>query len=108
MRQVGGQAGGSGWQLAEWIVEGEPGIDMLATDPRRFGCLLWQPAGETHELLRHLGPEPLSADFGGGHLVTGKGASTDVIEASARAYLNAVNRVLSGKVLARPDAAATP
>jgi len=31
-------AGGSGWQLAEWIVEGEPGIDMLATDPRRFGA----------------------------------------------------------------------
>ena len=30
-------AGGAGWQLAEWIVEGEPGIDMLATDPRRFG-----------------------------------------------------------------------
>jgi len=30
-------AGGSGWQLAEWITEGEPGIDMLATDPRRFG-----------------------------------------------------------------------
>jgi dimethylglycine dehydrogenase len=31
-------AGGAGWQLAEWIVEGEPGIDMLATDPRRFGA----------------------------------------------------------------------
>ena len=30
-------AGGSAWQLAEWIVEGEPGIDMLAVDPRRFG-----------------------------------------------------------------------
>ena len=30
-------AGGAGWQLAEWIVEGEPGIDMLAVDPRRFG-----------------------------------------------------------------------
>ena len=29
-------------------------------DPRRFGCLLWQPPGETHELLRGLGPEPLS------------------------------------------------
>jgi formamidopyrimidine-DNA glycosylase len=28
-------------------------------DPRRFGCLLWQPPGETHELLRDLGPEPL-------------------------------------------------
>jgi formamidopyrimidine-DNA glycosylase len=35
------------------------------TDPRRFGCLLWQPAGETHPLLRGLGPEPLSADFDG-------------------------------------------
>ena len=30
-------AGGSGWQLAEWITESEPGIDMLAVDPRRFG-----------------------------------------------------------------------
>ena len=37
-------------------------------DPRRFGCLLWQGAGETHELLRHLGPEPLSEAFHGGHL----------------------------------------
>ena len=31
-------AGGAGWQLAEWIVDGEPGIDMLAVDPRRFGA----------------------------------------------------------------------
>jgi dimethylglycine dehydrogenase len=30
-------AGGAGWQIAEWIVEGEPGIDMLAVDPRRYG-----------------------------------------------------------------------
>ena len=37
-------------------------------DPRRFGCLLWQPAGETHELLRGLGPEPLSDDFDGDYL----------------------------------------
>ena len=34
-------------------------------DPRRFGSLLWQPAGETHALLRDLGPEPLSDDAGG-------------------------------------------
>ena len=34
-------------------------------DPRRFGCLLWQPPGETHELLRDLGPEPLPGEFGG-------------------------------------------
>ncbi|MEJ7747106.1 MAG: bifunctional DNA-formamidopyrimidine glycosylase/DNA-(apurinic or apyrimidinic site) lyase [Luteimonas sp.] len=37
-------------------------------DPRRFGCLLWQPAGETHALLRGLGPEPLSDTFDGGYL----------------------------------------
>jgi dimethylglycine dehydrogenase len=30
-------AGGSGWQLAEWIAEGEPGIDMWDVDARRFG-----------------------------------------------------------------------
>ena len=30
-------AGGEGWQLAEWIVDGEPTIDMLGVDPRRFG-----------------------------------------------------------------------
>ncbi len=34
-------------------------------DPRRFGSLLWQPAGETHDLLRALGPEPLSDAFDG-------------------------------------------
>jgi formamidopyrimidine-DNA glycosylase len=33
-------------------------------DPRRFGCLLWQP-GEAflHPLLADLGPEPLTTDF---------------------------------------------
>ncbi|MBV9672410.1 MAG: 2-isopropylmalate synthase [Verrucomicrobia bacterium] len=40
-----------------------------------------------------VGEVTIKCDFGGGQLVTGKGASTDVIEASARAYLNAVNRV---------------
>jgi len=30
-------AGGAGWQLAEWIVEGRPTIDMMGVDPRRFG-----------------------------------------------------------------------
>ena len=41
---------------------------LRLTDPRRFGALLWQPPGETHPLLAHLGPEPLGADFGGDHL----------------------------------------
>jgi dimethylglycine dehydrogenase len=30
-------AGGIGWQLAEWIVEGAPSIDMWCCDSRRFG-----------------------------------------------------------------------
>ena len=30
-------AGGAGWQLAEWIVDGDPTIDMMGVDPRRFG-----------------------------------------------------------------------
>ena len=41
-----------------------------------------------------LGEVNLKCDFGGGRLITGKGASTDVVEASARAYLNAMNRML--------------
>ena len=41
---------------------------MRFNDARRFGCLLWQPAGETHELLQALGPEPLSEDFHGDYL----------------------------------------
>lgn len=43
--------------------------DMLRlTDPRRFGCLLWQASGSTHELLAGLGPEPLSDAFDGDYL----------------------------------------
>lgn len=38
------------------------------TDPRRFGCLLWQAPGETHDLLHGLGPEPLSEAFDGDYL----------------------------------------
>ena len=37
-------------------------------DPRRFGSLLWAPNPDEHELLRNLGPEPLSAAFDGRYL----------------------------------------
>ncbi|WP_152045881.1 GcvT family protein [Aureimonas psammosilenae] len=30
-------AGGAGWQLAEWMVDGAPTVDMVGVDPRRFG-----------------------------------------------------------------------
>jgi formamidopyrimidine-DNA glycosylase len=43
----------------------DSGRVLRFTDPRRFGCLLWQPAGTTHELLADLGPEPLSDAFDG-------------------------------------------
>ncbi|MFS8062972.1 MAG: bifunctional DNA-formamidopyrimidine glycosylase/DNA-(apurinic or apyrimidinic site) lyase, partial [Luteimonas sp.] len=48
----------------------DSGRVLRFNDPRRFGCLLWQPPGETHVLLRGLGPEPLSEDFDGNHLFT--------------------------------------
>ncbi|MBQ0783810.1 MAG: bifunctional DNA-formamidopyrimidine glycosylase/DNA-(apurinic or apyrimidinic site) lyase [Amphritea sp.] len=41
----------------------DSGMALRLTDPRRFGSVLWQPLGETHELLVKLGPEPLSDDF---------------------------------------------
>lgn len=38
-------------------------------DPRRFGCLLWQPHGAPeHRLLADLGPEPLGDGFTGERL----------------------------------------
>lgn len=43
----------------------DSGRALRFNDPRRFGCLLWQKTGEVHELLRDLGPEPLSRDFDG-------------------------------------------
>ena len=46
----------------------DSGLVLRFRDPRRFGCLLWQPQGETHPLLTELGPEPLSPAFTGDHL----------------------------------------
>lgn len=46
----------------------EGGHVLRFNDPRRFGCVLWQPAGEVHPLLAGLGPEPLSERFHGRHL----------------------------------------
>jgi formamidopyrimidine-DNA glycosylase len=40
------------------------GKALRLTDPRRFGAVLWtRDAPHEHELLAHLGPEPLSDDF---------------------------------------------
>lgn len=49
-----------------------------------------------------LGEVTLKVDFGDARLITGKGASTDVVEASARAYLNAINRTFIRRELSQP------
>lgn len=49
-------------------LELEGGRMLRLSDPRRFGSLLWQPAGEVHPLLAGLGPEPLDDDFDGDRL----------------------------------------
>ena len=38
------------------------------TDPRRFGAWLWTKELDGHNVLAHLGPEPLSDDFNAGYL----------------------------------------
>ena len=53
------------------VLDGERGRSgrvLRFTDPRRFGCLLWQPVGQVHPLLQGLGPEPLSDAFDGDYL----------------------------------------
>ena len=42
-----------------------------------------------------MGEVVVKVDFGKGEFITGRGASTDIIVASAKAYLNAVNRKLA-------------
>lgn len=46
----------------------DTGMMIRLTDPRRFGAVLWQPKGEIHKLLGHLGPEPLTDQFDVEHL----------------------------------------
>ncbi|WFC41850.1 bifunctional DNA-formamidopyrimidine glycosylase/DNA-(apurinic or apyrimidinic site) lyase [Pseudoxanthomonas sp. SE1] len=53
------------------VLDGERGRSgrvLRFTDPRRFGCVLWQPVGQVHPLLQGLGPEPLSDAFDGDYL----------------------------------------
>jgi len=52
-------------------VELKNGVCLRFNDPRRFGAFLWvDGAMENHELIRDLGPEPLSGEFTAEHLYT--------------------------------------
>ena len=62
----------------------DSGRVLRFNDPRRFGCLLWQPRGTVHPLLAGLGPEPLCVEAAVGG-VTGGGVAREVREAFDRA-----------------------
>ena len=49
-------AGGAGWQLAEWIIDGEPTVDMLGVEPRRYGdyCSKAYLIEKNEEAYRHV------------------------------------------------------
>ena len=49
-------------------IELESGLSLRYTDPRRFGAMLWSQDPHNHELLRNLGPEPLTGLFDGERL----------------------------------------
>ncbi|HBP5358698.1 MULTISPECIES: bifunctional DNA-formamidopyrimidine glycosylase/DNA-(apurinic or apyrimidinic site) lyase [Pseudomonas aeruginosa group] len=49
-------------------IELASGMSLRYTDPRRFGAMLWSLAPLEHELLRNLGPEPLTDAFAGQRL----------------------------------------
>lgn len=49
-------------------IELASGMTLRYTDPRRFGAMLWSLAPLEHELLRNLGPEPLTDAFAGQRL----------------------------------------
>jgi len=49
-------------------IQFESGKAVRFRDPRRFGSLLWTVKPFEHDLLRNLGPEPLSSEFGGDYL----------------------------------------
>ncbi|TLY51226.1 MAG: bifunctional DNA-formamidopyrimidine glycosylase/DNA-(apurinic or apyrimidinic site) lyase [Gammaproteobacteria bacterium] len=66
LRVLGGDAAPGPHDHVDWRLD--TGRVLRYTDPRRFGCQLWQAVGTTHALLAGLGPEPLSEDFDGAYL----------------------------------------
>lgn len=68
----------------------ENGTALRYTDPRRFGCLLWQDDGEpAHRLLAGLGPEPLTDEFNGDLLYQRSRGRSTVVK----------NLIMDGKIV---------
>ena len=49
-------------------------------DPRRFGSFHWLRGDDSHPLLDHLGPEPLTDDFDGSHLFAASRGKTVAVK----------------------------
>lgn len=63
LRVLGGDTAPGLHDHVDWRLDS--GRILRYTDPRRFGCQLWQAPGTTHKLLAGLGPEPLGDEFDG-------------------------------------------
>ncbi|OYW23304.1 MAG: DNA-formamidopyrimidine glycosylase, partial [Hydrogenophilales bacterium 12-63-5] len=50
----------------DWLFD--DGTLLRLRDPRRFGAVLWTEDANTHPLLAHLGPEPLTPAFDAAYL----------------------------------------
>src|SRR6478735_10415722 len=66
LRVLPGDAPAGPHDHVDWRLDS--GRLLRFTDPRRFGCQLWQPRDTVHRLLATLGPEPLGDAFDGAHL----------------------------------------
>jgi 2-isopropylmalate synthase len=96
LRRVRGAKAGAGLVQEAGTGDGPVDAALKAVDrlTKTRGRLMEYSLRAVSQGKDALGEVTAKVDFGDGQLVTGKGASTDIIEASARAYLNAVNRHL--------------
>ena len=78
-------------------------IKAIERITKRKGTLKGYSVNAASEGKDALGEVTVHVDFGQPKPIVGKGASTDVIEASARAYLNAVNRSIRMENMPRPN-----
>ncbi len=82
-------------------------------DPRRFGSIFWLPAGQSHELLHDLGPEPLTDEFDAAYLyerARGRKVSVKLFVMNARIVVGVGNIYANEALFAagiRPDRSAS-
>ena len=91
------------WRAATRVPRLRWDIKAIERITKRKGTLKGYSVNAASEGKDALGEVTVHVDFGQPKPIVGKGASTDVIEASARAYLNAVNRSIRMENMPRPN-----